>query len=78
MSYEDYPDREARDAEIRLLAQDGRSIREIAAAIGCNYETVREVIRPGLKARRNAERAAYNTSPEGLQRQRDYRARKSA
>lgn len=78
MGYVRYEDREARDAEIRRLAEAGMSGPRIAQVVGCHRVTVWEVLAPGAKARHNARRAAYNTSPEGLQRQRDYRARKAA
>lgn len=75
MSYRNYPDRETRNERIRTLHAEGSSPPEIAAIVGCDPQTVREVVDPELRARRNAKRAARYASPEGLLRQREYRGR---
>lgn len=71
-------DRTRRDVRIRELDALGHSLRAIAEMIGCHHETVYEVLNPDKQAIYNARRAAHNTSPEGLERQRKYRARKAS
>jgi hypothetical protein len=76
MGYVRWPNREARDAEILRLRLAGSSYRKIAALVGVDRETAFEVVNPGKRASYNTRRREYNTSPEGLERQRDYRARR--
>lgn len=71
MAFVHYQDPAARDEAIRVMRHEGESMREIARRVGCSVETVREAITPGLKQRRNRERAAYYTA----ERQRAYRSR---
>jgi hypothetical protein len=73
-----YADRQSRDAEILRLRSTGLSLRKIAALVGCGTDVVHGVVNPEARAAYDARRREHNTSPEGLERQREYRARKSA
>lgn len=77
MGYVHEPDRFHRDLRILALHEAGLSLRRIAAIVGCDSSTVHEVVNPSKRAQYNARRAAHNTSPEGLERQRRYRARRA-
>lgn len=77
MGYKRYPDVPGREAKMRELRATGLPLREIAEMLGCHWATVWEACTPGAKERSNARRRAYNTSPEGLRRQREYRARRA-
>ena len=59
VAYRHFPDRQARDHEIRRLAAEGVSKSEIARRVDLSRMQVREILRPDLHEAENARRAAH-------------------